>query len=201
MENDKKNFFSINRGQVINDAVMRPVTKDDVQAISKIRPYAELSSCEVNGAPCFVKPDTPDELLDSGKFGAPVNIRIPLDWHIQYWPGGDQWPSLCNASVGNQLYYGDQPTFDDEDFCVGTNASQRIDIGIFMVYLARQQKWPAIRLSRAEYSMSWAVWLACDHHSIPLFGFEPTEKDLIKKNRIKQYLDNILNAEMGYEIV
>ena len=174
----------MDKSQAMQKAAMRPVTEHDTTVLSQIRPFLEISSSEATGQASFVP--NPEELapklLDSGSQGAPVNIRIELDWRLQYWPGGVSWPSLFAASPGNQVYYGSQPIFEEEEgYFVGTMLSQAVEVAVYMVVLVKGQNWPGVKIVAATADMQWAAWLAADYHALPIFGFEPSLADMARK--------------------
>jgi hypothetical protein len=202
MEDNNESFFSVDRKNLVNEASMRPVSDIDTQVLSKTRPFLEISSCDAAGQPFFINntQDLAADKLDSGSYGGSINIETSLGWNLQYWPGGSSWASLCSASPGSQLYYGSQPIFGEADYLVGTTMSQAVEVALFVVYLAKQQNWPGVKINNAEDNMRWAAWLAADYYSLPLFGFEISKQAIARKERALPVLKELLNANIQYDI-
>lgn len=197
---NSNSFFDVDRE--FHLAAFRPVSSGDVQALGHLHPFLEIMGCQADGQPYHVaKPESlPEGRLDAVNVAVPTYVLIESQWNIQYWPGAASWPPVMSASPGRQVYYGDQPTFNEVDLPVGTLHSQAIEVSVFMVLLARQQQWPGIHIVSAEANMRWAAWMIADHLGIPCFGFEADTHDRARQKRVIPLLAPYLSETLTYTV-
>lgn len=191
MDNDDFNNIFINK------SAARKVSLSDVRMISKLRPFLEIMHVDLENNPVVINKEVSNNMLDSGSSGSPAILEIALDWKLVYWPGGYTWPSLFSGSPGNQIYYGDQPVFEEkEGFSVGTMQSQAVEVAVYMVLLIKSQNWQALRVNNATEDMKWAAWVAASYHNIAIFGFEPNKADVERKDRSMPVLQELLDMQI-----
>ena len=77
----------------------------------------------------------------------------------------------------------------------GTVVKQLFDTARAMMKLITQKNWPGIDIIAGTELMKWALWMAAEDQGYKLQGFEPSEKDQAKRERIKK-----LRAESEAEI-
>lgn len=188
-------------GSLLNDfsakVINREVSASDIKMLTKLRPFLEIMHCDLQNNPVVLLEEPENNMLDSGSNGSPAILEIALNWRLSYWPGGPTWPSLFSGSPGNQVYYGNQPVFEEEEgFSVGTIQSQAVEVSVYMVLVAKQQQWQAIRINSATEDMKWAAWVAASYHDIAIFGFEPDEAAIERKNRAMPVLQELLDLHI-----
>jgi hypothetical protein len=77
-------------------------------------------------------------------------------------------------------------------------ASQAVEVAVFLVCLARQQNWQAIKVVDGQRNMAWAAWVSADYYSLPLFGFEVNSADKLKREKVLPSLKENLDQPLVY---
>ncbi len=199
-EGQKSSFIDVVREA--NMAALRPVSTEDVQRVQDMRPYLELMAVDLEGQPHHIADvdALPEHALDTAAYGVPTYIGIVYEWNIQYWPGASTWPSILSASPGSQVYYGNQPIFNEAVQPVGTLKGQSFEVAVFMILLAQEQGWPAVYLTSGSSAMLCAAWMVAEIVGLPCFGFEPTEDDHAHAKRVMPVIAPLLSAPLMYQL-
>lgn len=164
-----------------------PVRKKDLDYLREYRyPFLQIISSE---------PDFPDELV-------PEFYQAPSGWVIH------DYGAAMSSSPGKHLFGPGYPGhLDDDDegggslgetdlTGKGTIIKQIYDTAQAMVELAKQKNWPGVDVIAGTEMMKWAAWMAAEDRGMKLEGFEPSEKDQERRERIKRNLH-----DSDYEVV
>ena len=199
-EGQKSSFIDVVREA--NMAALRPVSTEDVQRVQDMRPYLELMAVDLEGQPHHIADvdALPEHALDTAAYGVPTYIGIVYEWNIQYWPGASTWPSILSASPGAQVYYGNQPIFNEAVQPVGTLKGQSFEVAVFMILLVQEQGWPAVYLTSGSSTMLCAAWMIAQAVGLHCFGFEPTEADHAHAKRVMPVIEPLLSAPLMYQL-
>jgi hypothetical protein len=68
----------------------------------------------------------------------------------------------------------------------GTIVKQAVDTAAEMVFLAMQKKWPGITVLEGHERMKWAAWVMANDHEYPMQGYQPTDADVAKQERLRR---------------
>jgi hypothetical protein len=68
----------------------------------------------------------------------------------------------------------------------GTLIKQAFDTAADMIRLAQTLKWRGVQIVDGHPLMQWAAWMQAEDDAYPITGFEPTEKDRQKRERVKR---------------
>jgi len=68
----------------------------------------------------------------------------------------------------------------------GTIWRQAFNTATEMVQLAKEFGWEGIHFVDGHPLMKWAVWMEAMDEQVPFTGFEPSEKDLARRERVKR---------------
>ncbi len=166
-----------------------PARKKDLDYLREYRyPFLQMISSE---------PEFPDEIT-------PEFYQAPSGWVIH------DYGAALSSSPGKNLFGPGYPAHLDEkedgdegegglgeiDLTgKGTIVKQIFDTAQAMMALAQQKNWPGVDIIAGTELMKWAAWMAAEDRGIKLDGFEPTEKDKQRRERIKRSL-----SEEKYEV-
>jgi hypothetical protein len=73
----------------------------------------------------------------------------------------------------------------------GTVVNQAVMTAQEMIALAIQKGWPGVEIIAGTSLMQWAAWMMAEDNKLTVTGFEPTEKDKQKRERIRQLISEI----------
>jgi hypothetical protein len=68
----------------------------------------------------------------------------------------------------------------------GSPIKQAIDTAQEIVELVQERGWEGIEILSDHELMQWATWIAAQDHNLPTVGFEPTDEQKAKYERIKR---------------
>lgn len=139
----------------------RPYTAAEVQHIIDNCPFLQIVSTG-----------------DNEPFEKPEFITARSGWKIHHY--GD----AMSCSPG-ELLFGAQAKEDDEGGS-GTIVRQAYETAAQMIQLAQEFGWAGIRIIDGHPLMQWAAWMQASDDEYHLEGFEPTEEDQQKRERIKR---------------
>ena len=142
----------------------------------------------------------PEEALDSGRYGMPTYVGLVYGWNVQYWPGAPTWASILSASPGRQLYYGDQPIFEEEDVFMGTSTAQAVEVTLCMMLLVKEQGWQGVHIVSGSAVMMRTAWMMADALKLPCAGYTPQAHDASWVKRMLPLIEPCLSFELDYVI-
>ena len=73
----------------------------------------------------------------------------------------------------------------------GTVVNQAVMTAQEMIALAIQKGWPGVEIIAGTPLMQWAAWMMAEDNKCEVVGFEPTQKDREKRERIRQLINEI----------
>jgi hypothetical protein len=160
---------------ILVDNTKREITSSDIEYLQLQFPYLQILNI-----------DATFENYNSVQF-----IRAKSGWTIQ-----DLDDGLC-TSAGSFLFGGsDSPSLEntekkDPDLIQeyinerkGTIIKQTFDTAQEMVDLVKTRWKGGIEIISGTTLMKWALWVAAENIKLKVIGFEPTEKDNAKRNRL-----------------
>ena len=68
----------------------------------------------------------------------------------------------------------------------GTIWKQAFDTAAEMVSLAKESGWSAVNIVDGHPMMKWAAWMQAADEHLGVDGYTPTEKDLLRRERVKR---------------
>ena len=156
----------------IQKASSRPVTQEDIQYLLDHYPYLQI-------------------LNDRADFSEPIEpqfVRGESGWLIH-----DYFDALA-ASPGEFLFsHADFFNENDEggegdgggsNLGKGTIINQAFLTARQMVQIAMQHGWMVLRIVAGHPVMTWAAWMTADDAGLTVVGYEPTEEDQKKRERV-----------------
>jgi len=160
---------------ILVDNIKREITPSDIEYLQLQFPYLQILNI-----------DATFENYNSVNF-----IRAKSGWTIQ-----DLDDGLC-TSAGSFLFGGSESPIlqnlenKDPDLiqeyindAKGTIIKQSVDTAQEMVDLIKTRWKGGIEIISGTYLMKWALWVSAEEVKLKVIGFEPTEKDKAKLNRL-----------------
>jgi hypothetical protein len=68
----------------------------------------------------------------------------------------------------------------------GTIINQMFLTGVDMINLALYRKWKAVEIIGGHERMKWAAWFQAQTHNLKVIGYQPTEKEIKKAQRLRK---------------
>lgn len=198
-------FFSVDRSV----SAFRPASRQDIAYIlEKSCPYLQVLGimelpADMEDALPSVKEKAPrkppseqqlneelsnilfGEQLDEGLFGEPALIEIGSGWQVHYWRKTDQYPPAMCISAGEEII--DQNIADGASV-PGSITNRAFDAAAQVVLLALVREWQGIQIVSGSALMQWAAWAVAQHNNLPCFGYDPSNADQSKAERISEVL-------------
>jgi hypothetical protein len=157
-------------------ALNRPITQRDVQFLVNQYPFLQLISTdpEVSGVtePHFITALSGWVIHD---YGIALSSS-PGDYLLGVY-------SPLHAGVGEDEEGGGGGAIE---LGKGTVVNQGIVTATQMIALAIEKEWPGVEVVDGTYLMKLAAWMAAEDREYKLLGFEATEKDKAKRQRIRR---------------
>lgn len=117
----------------------------------------------------------------------PKFITAKSGWTIHHY--GD----AMSSSPGELLFKSSdfRKLFETEDETIanpgkGTLVKQAYDTAAEMVKLAQEFHWQGIKIVDGHPLMMWAAWMQATDDAFSLEGYDPEEKDIEKRERVKR---------------
>lgn len=120
-------------------------------------------------------------------------VTTPNGWVIH------DYGDAMSSSPGRSLFGPGSPEVEEEGGeggeGGGTIVKQLFDTAQAMVLLAIEKKWAGVQIVDGTALMKWAAWMAAEDNQFPVQGYQPSEQDRQKRNRVKAFL-----TEYGAEL-
>jgi hypothetical protein len=162
----------------------RPIAKTDIQYILDRWPFLEIKNPYAS--------ETEDEDAPDVEFFTAMSGWLIHDY-------GDSIASSPGIFLfGGGYYYvdwGDEDEGSDAGPLInrgivnpkkGTIINQMFLTAIDMINLALYRKWKAVEIVGGHARMKWAAWFQANMHKLKVTGYQPTEKEIKKAQRLQR---------------
>lgn len=142
----------------------RPVSHQEVEYLLRIYPYLQMISSEAVWE---------EEIIPQFKIA-------PSGWVMH------DYGQAMSTSPGKYLFGAGNPELQEEEggSQTGTIITQAYITAEAMIEFAMEKGWPGVEIVSGTPFMQWAAWMAAMNRNYTLVGYEPTEKEKKKRERI-----------------
>ncbi|HVV69832.1 MAG TPA: hypothetical protein VHE99_12530 [Gammaproteobacteria bacterium] len=145
----------------------RPVSHQEVEYLLRLYPYLQMINSEAVWE---------EEIIPRFK-------RAPSGWVIH------DYGQAMSTSPGKYLFGPGNPELKEEEgggseTGAGTIITQTYITAEAMIEFAMEKGWPGVEIVSGTPFMQWAAWMAALNKNYTLVGYEPTEKEKKKRERI-----------------
>ncbi len=146
----------------------RPITHQEVEYLLSLYPYLQVISSEAIWE---------EEIIPQFK-------KAPTGWLIH------DYGQAMSTSPGKNLYGPGNPELHEEEEGgsgqrgTGTIVRKTFITAEAMIELAIEKGWPGVEIVSGTPFMQWAAWMAAQDRGYTLVGYNPTEKEKKKRERI-----------------
>lgn len=144
----------------------RPITEEDINYLLQLYPYIQIMNSEP-------------------EWGEDINTEF-IKSRGSNWIIHDYGEAL-STSPGKYLFgESEEDDADDKANRQGTIINQTYETAVFLVHLAIDKGWPAIDIISGTELFKWALWMAGQDNNYTVLGYDPSQEDLIKRDRINR---------------
>ena len=161
LDNDILNTTPEDLMKRLDLALAREVKPEEIEYVKAQMPFLQIINIE----------------FDEAKLSEPRLVNSNKGWVMH------DYDQAISSSPGEDMWNNAHPEDDDEGGD-GTVVDKSFNTAIAMVQLAEELGWLGISVMDGTTIMKWAAWLEAEKLGLAVHGFEPTEQEIKKLERI-----------------
>lgn len=176
-EQDEKDLAAIDSGKEVEPEAVpeqKELSDEEKAAVDK----------EVDNA----LQDVFSDFIDSGYYGEPALIELDSGWVVHYWPHTEEYPPAMCISAGDRIIESSQASPEHQKY--GTIVGQAFDAAAQVVLIALAKKWQSLHIVTGTDMMQWAAWAVAEKNGLEVVGYDASEGDSAKAERIASIIEN-----------
>lgn len=158
------------------NVVARPISSQEIECLIDRYPFLKLFDPEADFSKITELP-------------TPLLVKADTGWVMR-----DYGFYIC-SSLGQMLYGNYAFTEEDEEGGSGTTGlykgrgtliKQEFDTAAEMIALGKTHGWKFVNILEGHPRMKWAAWLIAEELGLQVEGYEPSQEDVKKRDRLKR---------------